>query len=115
MGGARCPDSAPICRFDGGKGKCFPEGEIGFGCTKQSDCGGGMRCCAVAEVAGGPIEWSECRRACGTALLENVCEKDADCPAMLQTGANGGMKRARCVARAASLAMPPWMKQCALP
>ncbi len=116
-GGARCPAASPVCHWDKGKGTCGIVGTPGLQCTKKSDCGKEMSCCIVKDMGATSdrVTQTECRRACGTLLLEDVCENSADCPVFLVTGAHGGLRKQTCVPRPASQGVPPWMRQCAVP
>jgi len=127
-GGARCPADRPVCTFAAGRGTCIARAAQPTSlspvavaptasyleCTKRSDCGAGMTCCAIRDGAiGDEILETECRRTCGTPPLpEAVCETSADCPEGLVTGVAGGMRRRTCRKRAASPAQPSWIGQC---
>jgi len=116
-GGLRCPVERPVCNWQNGKGSCVARDDAapGLACTKKSDCAKGMSCCIVKQMGATSerVTQTECRRACGTLELEDVCESSTECPSFLVTGVNGGLMTQACVPRSATAGLPPWSRQCA--
>lgn len=118
-GRERCPAEAPACLWKGGKAACAITNvpSPSYACTRKSDCGDGMSCCQDTDAlwyGRGPAPQSVCMRSCETSFHRALCATDADCPSMLVTGANGGMRRMKCQPHDKSADEPPWLRHCAL-
>lgn len=134
--GARCPPDTPVCRWKSGAGTCITTSEADalrssirsggaadspsvLACTKPSDCGAGLTCCNDTEsrppdMPSDEVLVTTCMHACGSAKLDDVCARQADCPLFLATGLHGGLRRQRCVPRSPSDRHPA-LGACALP
>lgn len=102
-----------MCQWTGKKGTCVARSSAGFACTKQSDCGGTMRCCEGPDWRT-DTETTECRNTCAPGQLEfEICASAADCRPIMTYGATGGLMQAACKRTEPKLAdEPPWMKTC---
>lgn len=111
-GGQRCPLSAPICVWASGAAACAREvadsasepstTAVRMSCTATRDCGAGLRCCTNALGNN-----TSCRVNCDAANNQELCERDADCPA-------GGSTKLRCAPPSADepAHFPRWVRFC---
>lgn len=121
-GRARCPAVAPVCAWSQGKAACSTtEAPSHYDCTQKSDCGAGMFCCSVDDSdffngAADPRPRSACLRSCSNeSLLHPLCASAADCPVVLVTGINGGVRPQECLPHESSADEPAWLRHCGNP
>ena len=114
---APCPADMPGCAWKDGKASCSAaDADSSYACTRKSDCGEDLFCCSVSEApTGQPAPRSACLRTCEAPLAPALCATNADCPMVLATGSNGGMRQTKCVAHDKEADEPAWLKHCAVP
>ena len=111
--GGRCPTSAPICVWAAGAATCASDtagsaagepspNQLRMSCAANQDCGTGLRCCTNALGNA-----TSCRVNCDAANNLQLCERDADCPAV-------DSRRLRCLPSSSEAPghFPAWVQVC---